>query len=83
MIAIGTLRTELPARLDAAADPSVATPTLRVGISPHTPYTVEPAALQTCARRAAQTNLPLSIHLAESADEEAAPCGEGDEDPCE
>ena len=86
VIAIGRLRGELASRLDAAADvhgldyaggsgPTDASGLLQIGISPHSPYTVEPAGLRACAARAGATGVPLCVHLAETADEETFTAG--------
>jgi cytosine/adenosine deaminase-related metal-dependent hydrolase len=71
VIAMGRLRTQLPERLEAAASTAHQNTRLRIGISPHAPYTVEPDGLRTCAARALRMGAPLCIHLAETADEEA------------
>jgi cytosine/adenosine deaminase-related metal-dependent hydrolase len=42
---------------------------LRLGISPHSPYTVSPILFKKVAEYAASENYPLSIHAAESAEE--------------
>lgn len=70
VIAMGKGRTHLQSRLDAAADESEQTEWMKIGISPHAPYTVEPDALHTCADLAARNRLPLSIHVAETPGEE-------------
>ena len=67
--AIGNRRDLLATRLDAVCRALRPNSRVRIGISPHAPYTVEPDALRACARRAAEGALPLAIHLAESADE--------------
>ncbi|MCH7704739.1 MAG: amidohydrolase family protein [Planctomycetes bacterium] len=66
VIAIGTTRGALAARLDNAASIDDVTDRLRVGISPHAPYSVEPVGLRACADRAAQMGTRVCIHLAES-----------------
>ena len=71
VIATGRLRTQLNERLQAAASTQHENTRLRIGISPHAPYTVEPDGLRTCAARAMRMGAPLCIHLAETADEEA------------
>jgi len=71
VIATGRLRTQLHERLQAAASTQHENTGLRIGISPHAPYTVEPDGLRTCAARAMRMGAPLCIHLAETADEEA------------
>ncbi|MCH7840478.1 MAG: amidohydrolase family protein [Planctomycetes bacterium] len=70
VIAIGAVRDRLKERLDAASSSEHATDRLRIGISPHAPYTVEPKAMRACAERAATIHAPVCIHLAETADEE-------------
>jgi cytosine/adenosine deaminase-related metal-dependent hydrolase len=71
VIAMGRLRTQLNDRLEAAASIEHQNDRLRVGISPHAPYTVEPDGLRACADRGRRMNAPLCIHLAETAEEEA------------
>lgn len=71
VLGIGGLRTELPARLAAAMDSAAATNRLRIGVSPHAPYTVEPDGLRLCSCRAREAALPLCIHVAETPDEVA------------
>lgn len=70
VIAVGRSRPQLDARLLAAADQTLDSNRFRAGISPHAPYTVEPAALKICAHRAARGEFPLCIHVAETAEEE-------------
>ncbi|MEK7756890.1 MAG: amidohydrolase family protein, partial [Planctomycetota bacterium] len=69
VIAMGRLRTQLNERLEAAASVEHQNDRLRIGISPHAPYTVEPDGLRACAERARRMNAPLCIHLAETAEE--------------
>ncbi|MBN1511813.1 MAG: amidohydrolase family protein [Phycisphaerae bacterium] len=71
VLGIGRLRAEFLAKLTAAIDSTAATDGLRIGLSPHAPYTVEPDGLRLCARRAREAALPLCIHVAETPDEEA------------
>ncbi len=68
---IGKRRHLLAERLEAAASLEYQSDRLRTGISPHAPYSVEPEAMRACADRARALEAPLSIHLAESAEEEA------------
>ena len=70
VISIGAVRDRLKQRLDAASSSEHATDRLRIGISPHAPYTVEPKAMRACAERATAIHAPVCIHLAETADEE-------------
>ncbi len=56
---------ELAAKVAHLQAESAQTP-LRVGISPHAPYTVRPALFQALAEYAARHDLPICIHAAES-----------------
>lgn len=53
--------------LRMAAEP----PGVRLGLSPHTPYSVTGAGIRAIAARAHEAGLPLAMHLAESPDEVA------------
>lgn len=70
VIAIGQRRHMLRERLDAAADTLGQTERLRIGVSPHAVYTVEPDGMRACAETAHTHGLPLCIHLAESPHED-------------
>lgn len=70
VIAIGTQRHLLAERLEAAVLQQWPSDRLRIGISPHAPYSVEPDAMLACARRAEAIGAPLCIHLAETAEED-------------
>jgi cytosine/adenosine deaminase-related metal-dependent hydrolase len=59
----------LEERLAAAADESVSSSCLKIGISPHAPYSVEPEGYRRCLQVAKQKNMPLCTHLAETTDE--------------
>lgn len=69
--AMAQRRTLLDARLAAAADETHASPHLRIGLTPHAPYTVEPPAYRRCLEYARSRAMPLATHLAESPDEAA------------
>ncbi len=69
--AMGKRRDALEERLAEATDATDATPRLRIGISPHAPYSIEPAGYQQCLSMSRQRNLPLATHLAEHAAEAA------------
>lgn len=70
VVAIGKRRDLLSVRLDAASRVADQTERMRIGLSPHAPYTVEPEALEACARRARTESLHLCIHAAETKDEQ-------------
>lgn len=59
----------LDARLATAGDRSHESDRLRMGLSPHAPYSVEPQAYARCIQLARAEGLLLATHLAESADE--------------
>lgn len=59
----------LDERLRSAADPSFASDRLRIGLSPHAPYSVEPVGYRRCLELSRRQNMPLATHLAESPDE--------------
>ncbi len=56
----------LEERLAIAADDSLTTDRLRIGLSPHAPYSVEPEGYRRCLQVAHQQHLSLATHLAES-----------------
>ena len=53
----------------AAADESVSSGRLRIGISPHAPYSIEPEGYRRCLEIACAKKMPLCTHLAETRDE--------------
>jgi cytosine/adenosine deaminase-related metal-dependent hydrolase len=59
----------LEERLAVAADASHEGPRLRVAVSPHAPYSVEPNGYRRCLDLAEDRHLPLATHLAETAEE--------------
>lgn len=70
VISLGLDDAQLRRRIDAASAGEHTSGRLRAGISPHAPYTVEPDAMRACAARAAAAEMPLCMHLGETADEE-------------
>ncbi|MFT3785734.1 MAG: amidohydrolase family protein [Tepidisphaeraceae bacterium] len=68
-LGLGRMREQFSARLTTATDVSMQTDRLHVGLSPHSPYTVDRRGLEECLWLAKNNELPLSIHLAESRDE--------------
>lgn len=80
VIAMGTLRGQLSQRLQAAADGSCASQYLTIGVSPHSPYTVESEGIQACVETGERLGLRMCMHLAETPDEARyTECGDG---PC-
>jgi aminodeoxyfutalosine deaminase len=74
VMGLGKMRQRAPGLIAAAAAGAdrlspAGLPLLRRGISPHAPYTVEGPTLRACVRQAILMNLPIVMHLAESADE--------------
>ena len=56
-------------RFAIAADQAAASDHLRIGLTPHAPYTVEPAGYAACLLAARAGALPLATHLAETREE--------------
>jgi cytosine/adenosine deaminase-related metal-dependent hydrolase len=69
-LGLAKLRQRFVTSLDRATDLSVQSDRLRIGLSPHSPYTVDLAGFGECLSFASRLNLPLATHLAESPDEE-------------
>lgn len=69
VIAYGTLRGIADKRIEESLDDRHASSSLRIGISPHAPYTVEPAIIGRCAVSADRLGLPVCIHAAETREE--------------
>lgn len=69
IITIGSRRAELTAQIQTALDSNHASETLRIAISPHAPYTVEPEAMTTCAGAADDRAAPICVHIAETPEE--------------
>ena len=53
-----------------AVDESSASDRLRIGLSPHSPYTVDLDGYRQCLALAREKHLPLATHLSETAEEE-------------
>lgn len=62
--AIASLRKKLSVHLDAIS------PLVRVGVSPHAPYTVSDRLFQAVAQLSAEMELPMAVHIAESEEED-------------
>ena len=69
VIALAKRRGLLEARIAAALDPSLTSDRLRLGLSPHAPYTVELAGYIRCVEAAQQADVPLATHLGETEEE--------------
>jgi cytosine/adenosine deaminase-related metal-dependent hydrolase len=69
VIGLGTRRTGLAQRLAQAAEAPNCGPQLRIGLSPHAPYSLEGPALRQTVDYAQRHSLPLAMHLAELAEE--------------
>lgn len=67
--AMARRRIHLEARIASAAESSAAGPFVRVGLSPHAPYSVETTGYGRCLEAARHAGLPLATHLAETPDE--------------
>jgi cytosine/adenosine deaminase-related metal-dependent hydrolase len=68
-LGLATVRQRFEQQLATATDRSLESPWLRVGLSPHAPYTVDRPGYERCIAIARERNLPLATHLAETADE--------------
>jgi cytosine/adenosine deaminase-related metal-dependent hydrolase len=64
-LGIGRNRGKFDTLLEQATDLSAQSPWLRVGLSPHAPYSVERPDYERALRSAQQAGLPLATHLAE------------------
>lgn len=69
VIAIGNRRGLLTERLNEAISSTSAGDRLRIGVSPHSPYTVEPEAMIACANKANELDAHICMHLAETKEE--------------
>jgi len=63
--AMAQRRGRLDELLEAAVNPEYQTPRLRIAISPHAPYSVEPEGYRRCLAEAKSRSLRLATHLAE------------------
>ena len=67
--AMAKRRTLFAERFAMASDSTFASQWLRIGLSPHAPYTVEPFGYSACRIAAEKNQMPLATHLAESPEE--------------
>jgi cytosine/adenosine deaminase-related metal-dependent hydrolase len=66
VIGLGGNRDRYAQLLPRAVDRSMETARLRIGLTPHAPYTVDLAGYQECLDLARREGLPLATHLAET-----------------
>lgn len=69
VMAMAQRRGLLEERLTRAADTVCASQSLRIGISPHSPYSIEVQGYTCCLEVAKQHGMPLATHLAETPSE--------------
>ena len=69
VIAMGTIRGRLSERLQRAADGAYESEYLTIGVSPHSPYTVESDGIRACVETAERLELRMCMHLAETPEE--------------
>lgn len=67
--AMAQRRALIEERVETAVDAKDESDRLRVGITPHAPYSVEIEGYRRCLRVARECGLPLATHLAETTDE--------------
>jgi cytosine/adenosine deaminase-related metal-dependent hydrolase len=68
-LGLGMQRARHDELLSRALDASCASETLRIALSPHSPYTVDLDGYRACIEAARQRSLPLATHLAENPEE--------------
>jgi cytosine/adenosine deaminase-related metal-dependent hydrolase len=69
VIGLAKRRARFEELLPMALDDSNASERLRIGLSPHSPYTVEPDGIRRCLELSRERALPLATHLAETREE--------------
>lgn len=69
--AMAQRRVLLEERIATVIDDTFASASLRIGLSPHAPYSIEPGGYRRCLEVARGRSLPLATHLAETRDEAA------------
>ena len=70
VIGLAKNRTRYQALLPRATDRSLETDRLRIGLTPHAPYTVDLPGYRECVELARANGLPLATHLAETTAEQ-------------
>ncbi len=71
VIGLGKMRERAEGLLQESSDRALESPSLRVGLSPHAPYTVEAQTLRQVVALARLQQLPVTMHLSELAEERA------------
>ncbi len=69
VLGLGKVRPRTLRQIASAVDAWHATPRLKIGLTPHAPYTVDLRTYRDCLGIAQRLNLPLATHLAETPDE--------------
>jgi aminodeoxyfutalosine deaminase len=69
VLGLANLKWRYEELLPQAVDPGHASATLRIGLTPHAPYTVDLHGYRQCLQLAHDLDLPLATHLAETPDE--------------
>jgi cytosine/adenosine deaminase-related metal-dependent hydrolase len=67
--AMAQRRSLLDERFATATDLSCDSERLRIGVSPHAPYSIEPDGYRQCLEWSKRTGRPIATHLAETSDE--------------
>jgi len=70
VIGLGKRRWRFEQLLPLALSDEFSSERLTIGLSPHSPYTVEPGSIRRCLAEVSKVARPLAIHLAETPDEE-------------
>lgn len=69
VLGLGTMQSKFDQLLPQAIDTRYAASRMKIGLSPHAPYTVDINGYRQCLKLASEKSLPLATHLAESPDE--------------
>jgi cytosine/adenosine deaminase-related metal-dependent hydrolase len=69
VLGLSGFRSRFEALLPGAIDQRFASEKLRIGLTPHAPYTVDLENYRRCVKLAREQSLPLATHLAETIDE--------------
>jgi cytosine/adenosine deaminase-related metal-dependent hydrolase len=69
VLGLAQRRTRFDELFPRAIDPQYQSEVLRIGITPHAPYTVDLDGYRQCVKTAQQREMPIATHLAETLDE--------------